>query len=243
MHDFAPLPRLLAALSLTIPLLSAAQAPAMTDAERARRDADKVLSFIKFQTVKTKPAAEQADKPRKPVTPSPQRPAIAARPAQAAVTAATAAPVVTAAEPPAAEPVRASAETGSVATVEQAAARISEQEAPSRVSPATNAPAEAPAAVAANAADKDDEDEEPLQMQYFVEPMLPRGAQAPFVSRTRTVTVRFTVETNGKVSKAEANADSPRRLARSATDAVLQWQFAPLSQPRTVDVEIAFKPD
>lgn len=239
MHDFAPLPRLLAALSLTIPLLSAAQAPAMTDAERARRDADKVLSFIKFQTVKTKPVAEQADKPRKPVTPSPQQPAITARPAQAAV---TAAPVVTAAEPPAAEPARASTETGSVATVEQAAAHTSEQEVPSRVSPATNAPAEAPAAVAANAADKDDDDDEPLQMQYFVEPMLPRGAQAPFVGGTRTVTVRFTVEPNGKVSKAEANADSPRRLARSATDAVLQWQFAPLSQPRTVDVEIAFKP-
>jgi len=53
--------------------------------------------------------------------------------------------------------------------------------------------------------------------------------------------VRFTVETDGTVSKAAAAADVPLRLARPATDAILQWQFAPLPQPRTVDVEIAFR--
>jgi Gram-negative bacterial TonB protein C-terminal len=53
--------------------------------------------------------------------------------------------------------------------------------------------------------------------------------------------VRFTVEANGTVSKAEALAEAPRRFARPATDAVLQWQFAPLPQARTVDVEIAFR--
>jgi len=55
--------------------------------------------------------------------------------------------------------------------------------------------------------------------------------------------VRFTVEASGRVSHAEADASVPKRLARPAVDAILQWQFAPLPQPRTVDVEIAFRRD
>ncbi|MEO6276938.1 hypothetical protein [Roseateles sp.] len=59
----------------------------MTDAERARRDADKVFSFIKFQTVKIKPAAEPVDMLRKPAPPNPQRPASTPLHAEAAAAA------------------------------------------------------------------------------------------------------------------------------------------------------------
>jgi len=234
MHEFAPLPRLLAALSLTIPLLSAAQAPAMTDAERARRDAEKVLSFIKFQTVRVKPAAEPGDKPRKPAAPTPPRPVSAARQVEAAP-----------AEPAAAEPARALAGANALPTADATTLPMPAQPATNFNAPAGSAPAVAPPAAASPEAmvepDSDDHEEVALQLQRFVEPVLSSTAQASMVGRSRKVTVRFTVEANGTVSKAEAAADSPRRLARPATDAILQWQFAPLPHARTVDVEIAFK--
>lgn len=237
MHDFAPLPRLLAALSLTIPLLGAAQAPAMTDAERARRDAEKVLSFIKFQTVRAKPAPEPADKPRKAAAPSLQRPASTTRHAEAAA----------AAEPAVAAPAQASAATHALPTAEATTLPAPAQPTASFGAPPMSAPAAAATAVASpeTVAEPETETEEPeevaLQLQRFVEPVLTASAQAALAGRLRKVTVRFTVEANGTVSKAEATTDAHRRLARPAVDAVLQWQFAPLPHPRTVDVEIAFK--
>jgi hypothetical protein len=100
MPDIARLPRLLAALSLVIPLLGAAQAPAMSDAERARRDAEKVFGFIKFQTVKPKPAAEP-EKPRKPVATSAPRPASPARQTETAAAPQNATPAISAPATPA----------------------------------------------------------------------------------------------------------------------------------------------
>lgn len=228
MHDFAPLPRLLAALSLTIPLLSAAQAPAMNDAERARRDADKVLSFIKFHAVKARPAAEPADKPRKPAAPGPQRAPSTTRHAEAA--------------PAVAEPAQASVSTPALPTAEATTLPAIVPPAASFGTPAMSAPAAAVATAEPVAEPNTEEpDEVALQLQRFVEPVLTASAQATLVGRSRRVTVRFTVEPNGTVSKADPLADAPRRLARPAVDAVLQWQFAPLPQSRTVDVEIAFK--
>ena len=98
----ARLSRLLTALSLTLPLLSTAQTPPLTDAERARRDADKVLSIIKFQTVRTKPA-DAADKPRKAAPPAAAATAAPHTPPRPAATARAEAPAATvsAAPPPA----------------------------------------------------------------------------------------------------------------------------------------------
>lgn len=220
------MPRLLAALSLALPLLSAAQQSALTDAERARRDADKVLSFIKFQTVRSKPA-EPADKPRKPAAPVPPRATAAARASDAAPSA----------EPAAAEHAHALATPQPTATPAAAAATV-EQTAAGFAAMAAPAP---PTAPAEPEPEPEEHDEAPLQIQQFVAPVLPPSVQATLVGGSRKVTVRFTVEPNGTVSKAEAAADVPRRLARPATDAVLQWQFAPLAQARTVDVELAFR--
>lgn len=223
------LARLLAALSLTMCLLSAAQAqaPALTDLERAQRDADKVLNFIKFQTVKTKPA-EPNDKPRKPAAPRPTAPA---RPAE--VAAAATQPVVEPATAPAAQ---AAARTVGFTTTAPTPAMPTP-------TPATGfaAPAAATTAVADTAAEADDPDETALQLQNFVAPVLSPSLQATLGSGSRKVMVRFTVEANGTVSQAEAAPGVPRRFVRPATEAVLQWRFAPLAQARTVDVEIDFR--
>ena len=108
--------------------------------------------------------------------------------------------------------------------------------------PATSfaAPAAAPA-VADTAAEADDPEETALQLQNFVAPVLPPSLQATLGSGSRKVMVRFTVEANGTVSQAEAAPGVPRRFVRPATEAVLQWRFAPLAQARTVDVEIDFR--
>jgi hypothetical protein len=206
----------------------------MTDLERAQRDADKVLSFIKFQTVRTKPA-EVPDKPRKPAAPPspPPRPAALVRHAD------TATGVVPAAAEPAVAPA-AQVGASTLPVVDPATPPLAEPPAsfgPPAATPAPTMPAAEPQAEP----DAAEPDEVPLQLQRFVAPVLPPSVQATLVGGSRKVTVRFTVEPNGTVSKAEAAADVPRRLVRPATEAILQWQFAPLPQARTVDVEIAFK--
>jgi Gram-negative bacterial TonB protein C-terminal len=250
MPDIARLPRLLAALSLMIPLLGAAQAPAMSDAERARRDAEKVFGFIKFQTVKPKPAAEP-DKPRKPVATSAPRPASPARQTETAAAPQTATPATGAPASPAPSQTVASVSTpppsqtvASVSTPPPPNAAPSfqpQQPAASFSGAPVNTLPPPPAAVPEPEANE--AEEVPLQLQRFVEPVLPRTTRNALENSTRDiiVTVRFTVEANGTVSKAEALTDVPLRFARPATDAVLQWQFAPLPQARTVDVEIAFR--
>ena len=178
--------RLLAVVGLTIPCW-----PPMSDAGRARRDTDKVFSFIKFQTVRIKPAGEPANKPPRPTSPAPARPVHLPRATEAPAAAAVAFPA--------------------------------------EAEPETD--------------DRDDHEDVALQMQNFVAPVLTPAVQATLGAGARNVKVRFTVEASGQVSKAEAAADVPRRLAKPATDAILQWRFAPLPQARTTEVEIAFRRD
>lgn len=232
MPEFVNFLRLQAALGLTVSLLAAAQAPLppMNDAERARRDAEKVFSFIKFQTVRSKPGTEPASKPAKPPAPSAERPARAARPAEAVAAAAGTEPANVAATP-AAEPMAEKADATTMLAVAATAA-----------APPANTMATPPAEADAEP-DDHDQDEAALQMQTFVAPVLTPAVQATLGAGSRNIRVRFTVEANGTVSSAEAAAGVPRRLARPATDAILQWQFAPLPQARTADVDIAFRRD
>lgn len=113
--------------------------------------------------------------------------------------------------------------------------------------PSSPAPMATTAFAAETEAEPDDHDPDPddaaLQLQNFVAPVLTPALQATLGAGSRNIKVRFTVEASGKVSSAEAAAGVPRRLAKPATDAILQWQFAPLSQARTADVEIAFRRD
>jgi protein TonB len=233
MQFLARTTRSLALFALTLPLCVAAQTPApLSDAERARRDAEKVFSFIKFQTVRNRPVGEAGEKParpraanaapRAPVAPAPS-PAPAAAPATPA-TATAAANTPTPVSLPAEKPLET---TPAPQPTPTAAASVS--------------PAAPPAP--ATEEDADDEDDAALQLQSFVPPSLTPEVNATLGAGSRNVKVRFTVEADGRVSKAEAAAGVPRRLAKPATDAILQWRFAPLPQARNVDVEIAFRRD
>ncbi len=218
--------RLLAALSLLIPLLAPAQTPApLNDAERARRDAEKVLSFIKFQPVKTKPANEAADKPRRPTPPTPLAPGQAAAP-----------------PPVHAKAAAQQAEAGAATTP----SALPTASAPSSLPPQAQTASgyTAPAAAVSEPEPDADDGEAELQIQHFVSPVLPPSVQKTLGSGTRKVVMRFTVQPSGAVSQAApAEDDVPARLVRPATEAILQWRFAPLPHARTVDVEIAFKRD
>lgn len=219
----APVERLLALMTLIalgLPPLALAQAPApMTDAERARRDAEKVLSFIKFHAVGARPI-EPAHKPaRAPAAPASARPAEALTSVKppSALTAAAPVPVL---EPAPLTPVT-----------------LAPAPTPTAMPPATGL---APLAPEPELRSEPEEDAG-LQMQHFVAPVLSPALQATLGVGARPVRVRLTVEPSGRVSHAEADAGVPRRLAKPAVDAILQWQFAPLAQARTVDVDIAYR--
>jgi TonB family protein len=61
--------------------------------------------------------------------------------------------------------------------------------------------------------------------------------------RSGVVTVRFTVGTDGKVSEANVVRSTDRVFNRSTLNAVRQWKFAPVAEPQSATVEIAFKLD
>lgn len=230
MPRFATSTRLLAALGCALPLLAAAQAAssALSAAEqRAQRETERVFSFIKFQTVRSRPVTEPATKTPRPTAPKPERPADKPQRLDAAATppATDAAPVQPAAAPVSAEPQPAAAEL----VVAPASVEVKD------AAPASPAPAPEAAS--------DEPDEAPLRLVNFVAPALSPEMQASLGVGDRRVKLRFQVEANGTVSSAEAAAGVPRRLAKYATEAVLQWRFTPLPQPRTVDVEIAFRRD
>jgi protein TonB len=246
MQFLARTTRSLALFALTLPLCVAAQTPApLSDAERARRDAEKVFSFIKFQTVRNRPVGEAGEKqarpraanaaPRAPVAPAPS-------PAQAA-TPTTPAPATAAANtpPPVSLPVEKPVESTPTAAATSPPLGALPPSAPQPTP--TAAASVSPAALPAPATEEDDEDDAALQLQSFVPPSLTPEVNATLGAGSRNVKVRFTVEADGRVSKAEAAAGVPRRLAKPATDAILQWRFAPLPQARNVDVEIAFRRD
>jgi protein TonB len=250
----------LATLHLVWPASGIAQAPtpapapspaATSAAERAQREAERVFEFIKFHSLR--PRTIEPARPARPPAPAPA-PAPAAAPA--------AAPQATPAAPaPVASPERVAAPPRPAVTDAPAkpAATLPASEAPPALVPAPItvpepvalpvvpnalppvAPPPAPAATLP--APEADDDDEPLQLQSFVAPVLTPAVQATLGAGARSVKVRFTVEPDGRVSQAEAAATVPKRLAKPAVDAILQWRFTPLQQARTVDVEIAFRRD
>ncbi|MDR7333732.1 energy transducer TonB [Roseateles asaccharophilus] len=229
--------RLLTTLSLALPLLATAQiSPAALTAaeERAQREAERVFSVIKFHTIRSKPAADAgASKPRAPAKPA----ARTDRPAQA-----TPAPAIAATQPT--EPVTPSPALAETVAPKQEATEPAPGtwQAPPAATLPREEPVSTPPAVPAEP-DDDDPDEAPLRMQHFVAPVLTPDVQATLGAGSRNVRVRLTVQPDGRVSQAEAAPGVPRRLARPATEAILQWQFAPLPQARTADVDIAFRRD
>lgn len=228
----ALLPRLLTTLSLALPLLAVAQiSPSALSAaeERAQREAERVFSVIKFHSIRSKPAADAAASKPRPPAPRTERPT---RPAPPPATALALPSEPAGSNPTGAETAPPAPEPSPNPWLGQPVATQGEEP----VGMAQAAPTE-------QGTDTDEPDEVPLRMQHFVAPVLTPALQATLGAGSRNVRVRLTVQTDGTVSRAEAAATVPRRLAKPATDAILQWQFAPLAQARTADVDIAFRRD
>ncbi len=98
-------------------------------------------------------------------------------------------------------------------------------------------------AAAAEPEEDEDDDDAALRLVSFTAPELSVELQRTLGPSPRNIKVRFTVEADGRVSQAQAQEGTPRRLANVATLAIRQWRFDPLPRAREVDVEIAFKRD
>lgn len=215
----------------------------LSDAERAKRDADKVYQWIRFHAdkaaaaksakpaaaapapvakaaVTANPAASPAAKPRAEApTPAAVQPAVAAAAAVAAVADLPAPSVAAAASSQVLPELLASAAPSSSAVLPSPAAR------------AAQAPLPVPA--------PEPEEEQPLTLLQRVEPEFPR--QLLREGGNGSVLVRFTVKPDGSVSGAESLKASSPRLVRSVLDAVARWRFAPIREARSATVEVGFR--
>lgn len=250
------------ALALALPAIAgtlmalAAPAGAQQDApkgdglERAQKAADAVFHWIKLNADKganrQAPAPAPAPAPRKPapVVAAP-RPAPAAAVAAASPATPTAASTISSTASPAPAPATAPAP---VAATAAAAAEPESERTPVVLAAAAPTPSPAaPLAAAAMAAQAPaasaPEPQEPLRLLSKVEPVLPRQLQQPGSFRSGVVQVQFTVAQDGSVQQASIIKASHSRLGTAALEAVRQWRFAPVRQPREAAVEVAFKSD
>ncbi len=233
----------LAGALLTGPALAQTPAPkrdgaALSDADRAKRDASKVFSFIKFHAVRSAApvpanagAVAAASNAAVPVRPANQP---ADKPVDAAALAVAPPPVLAAASAPA--PV--------VATHDPAALLAAAPTAAGSMAPAVAAVAAVaqpvPPPVQAQPAPEPEELVE-LALIEHVEPVVPQRLQG--MVRNGSVMVQFTVQPDGSTAKVFARPGAQLRLSQVAIKAVEQWRFAPIPEPREVMVELAFKFD
>ncbi|MFY8117930.1 MAG: energy transducer TonB [Roseateles sp.] len=216
----------------------------LSDAERAKRDADKVMQWIRFH-------ADKADRPvraaptreappaaaREPAAREPARDVAAAREAAqraAAVRAATAAGAAPAGRPAP----EASAPSEALATGAPTVAPQAPPQLMAAASPSAQPVLPPPAAQAARAPEPPAE-EVPLRLLERVEPDFP--ARLLRERAGGSVTVRFTVQPDGSVRAAEAVNASNKRLVPAVLEAVGRWRFAPIPETRVAVVEVGFR--
>jgi TonB family protein len=214
----------------------------ISDAERAKRDADKVFSFIKFHTVR--PAAPAAAAPRPAPRPVPAPVSAAAAAVSPAVARALAAPAPVAApvaSAPVATAMAAVTDQPAAAALPVASASVPALDSASTLSPNASLPptAQPPAQLAQPVLEP--EEEVPLRLIAYVAPEMNAQVLAAIASSQVVVPVRFVVEPDGKVSSALVRGNAPRRVGQAAVRAVQQWRFDKIPAVREVDVEIAFK--
>jgi TonB family protein len=206
----------MAAHAQLVPSVGAASAPATDGMERAQRQADNVMRWIKVH----------ADKPRAPaaapVAPAPVKPPepLAAKPAPAPK-AAVAAPAAPAPAP----------------TPEPAVVVAPEPVAPVVVAPPAPAPV---VAKAPPPPPEEEEDTTPLKVLAQPQPEIPRTLLASLTAGK--VMIQFTVEPSGKTSNVEILSSANRKLNAPTMAAVSNWRFAPIKKPRTAQIEIDFLP-
>lgn len=198
--------------------------PELSAEERAQKQADKVLTFIKLLSVKPPPKRAAEAAPAQTANTAQAKPLPKAPPkvaGAAAVLAEARQPAL--AEAATQRPLDAAAPATLLAAASLSAAAVQ----PELLPPSTpSAPPQA-------------EPEPPvLKLLSKVEPEIPRQLQADF--KGGAVTVRFMVQTDGSVTQAQALQSSHKRLSLAAVTAVNQWRFAPLPAPREATVDIAF---
>ncbi len=196
---------------------ASAAASALTPAERAKRDADKVFQLIMIHSDKPRSksgvAKEESTAAAVKVKPVARAPAkdddAVPKPG------ATPTPVVAAAPTPIAE----------VAPAAQAGATVAA---------VTTVVAAAPAVVPAPA----EPAVETLTPLVRGEPQFPQNLMRSL--RKGQVQVQFTVLPNGSVDAPIVLASSSPRLNASVLAAVMQWRFAPLTKAQSAVVEVGF---
>lgn len=201
---------------------SGSSAPEEDPMERAKRQANNVMRWIKVHS--DKPRATAAKEPAAPPAPPP---APAARPAAKTAAAPAPAPV------PEAEKPLATAAPAAVPTP-QAPPPVAAPVAP----PPTAAAAPAIAKAPPPPPPVEEEDETPLKALSQPQPVIPRNVLAT-VNQGK-VMVRFIVEPNGSVSNVEVLSSSSRLLNKPTVTAISTWRFEPIKTPRTAQIEIAF---
>ena len=105
--------------------------------------------------------------------------------------------------------------------------------------PEPTAPMTAAASAVEPPPQEEEEDEVQLKLVKRVNPTIPRQLQQVSF-RNGFARVKFTIATNGSVSQAESIGASHVRLGMAAIDAVKQWRFEPITEPREVAIEFAF---
>jgi TonB family protein len=203
------------------PTGAAASTPALTPAERAKRDGDQVFHWILIHS----------DKPRKPVAATKdEKPVAVARvkpPARAAVRVD--------------EPVVEVSASATPATTSSVAPAVAEPEPKLAVEagPASVKVATAAATIAAPSVPVAEDDAvESLKPVSQTEPKFPVNLLRTL--RTGQVQVKFTVLPDGSVAEPAVVATSNPRLNPSALAAVAQWRFAPLRKPQQGIVDLGF---
>lgn len=142
--------------------------------------------------------------------------------------------VTTAATPPAAE---ATSAPSAAPPAPSAALALSSPAAVTAASPAGAAspvqPAKAaePAPVTAI--------EVPLKLVQYIEPEIPQRLRAR-LRNNNEVTVAFTVNRDGSLSDVGIRASTNRALDQAVLDAVRQWRYGPLPEPREGTVQLVF---
>ncbi len=227
-----------------VPSVSAGAAPAEDAMERAKRQADNVMRWIKVHGDK----AKGTPAPVAPIAPvAPGASAVAAKAAPAPKPNAESAP-------PAATKVAVQDSPQSpTKTLAAARATTSAATAPSTPSPAAPevpepaptslpqpmaAPPLVPAPDAVAQAPEPDDEDTPLTAISQAKPVIPRALLATL--NNGKVMVRFTVEGSGAVSNAEVLSSSNRQLNRPTLNAVSTWRFEPIKTARVAQIEFDF---
>lgn len=209
---------------------------AESDLDRARRDAEKVFSFIKFHTLK---------RPSPSATAQPPKGEARAAPRRSAPERATVPPPKPEDGPPPVAAVIAVAVTEEARTMEPVSVVAPGVQASSAGSPSESAQDAVRQAGGGEPAMPSDDEGEPaaLRLQDFVAPEFSPALLASLGPTPPRVRLRFSVEADGRVSSASAREGTPRRLAAVAERALLQWRFEPLSSAQDAEVELVLKSD